>query len=374
MNLLIINLDKNIFNSDSTSLARLKEYSKLVENIFVIVWTKGKEEPIVFQDKLFIFPTNSCCRLFYYWDSLVLARKIFKEKEIDLIFTQDPFETGLAGWLISKIKKVPLQLQIHTDFLSPYFWQESLSNKIRVLLAKFLIPKAQTLRVVSERIKKSVISTLKFPSFRIFVLPIFVDVETIKKTEVVVDLHEKYKDFNFIILMASRLSKEKNIGLGIKAMRKIIENYPKIGLIIVGSGPEEKKLKFLVENNGLSKNVKFEPWTKDIFSYYKTADLLLLTSNYEGYGLTVVEAMASGCPVLMTDVGCAGEIINDGENGLIRRVGDGVGITSAIVKILSEPDLREKIRKNSFQVSEKLNRKEQYMRSYVASWQQTLIK
>ena len=62
-----------------------------------------------------------------------------------------------------------------------------------------------------------------------------------------------------------------------------------------------------------------EPWTDDPFSYYKTADLFLLTSNYEGYGMAVVEAMAAGCPVIMTDVGLAGEVLIDKKDGLVVR-------------------------------------------------------
>jgi len=374
MNLLIINLDKNIFKSGSTSLERLKEYSKLVENIFVIVWTRWKEDPIIYNDKLFIYPTNSRCRLLYYWDSLRLARKIFKEKQIDLIFTQDPFETGLAGWFISKMKKIPLQLQIHTDFLSPYFWQESLSNKFRVLLAKFLIPKAQTLRVVSERIKNSVVSTFSFPVSRIFVLPIFVDVRAIQAATGGVDLHKKYSQFNFIILMASRFSKEKNIDLGIRTMGQIVESYPQTGLIIVGSGPEEEKLKSLVEKKGLVKNIKFESWTKDIFSYYKSADLFLLASNYEGYGLTVIEAMASGCPILMTDVGCAGETVKNEDSGLVVFVGDENNLSVVLKRVIEDKNLRERIGLNGLKYVEGFNSVDRYLEIYKKSWESTNTK
>lgn len=374
MNLLIINLDKNIFKSDSTSLERLKEYSNLVENIFVIVWTRRKEDPIIINNKLFVYPTNSRCRILYYWNSLMLARKIFKEKKIDLIFTQDPFETGLAGWLISKMKKIPLQLQIHTDFLSPYFWQESLSNKIRVLLAKFLIPKAQTLRVVSERIKKSLISTFSFSVSRIFVLPIFVDVQAIQSASRETDLHKKYNRFDLIVLMALRLSKEKNIGFGIKAMNEIIRSNSKIGLIIVGSGQEEKKLKSLVENLGLTENIKFESWTKDIFSYYKSADLFLLTSNYEGYGLSVIEAMASGCPVVMTDVGCAGEVIKNEGNGLVVSVGHIEELVKILKRVIGDKNLREKIKLSGLGSVQEFNSFKRYLEIYKESWKGTSIK
>ena len=73
--------------------------------------------------------------------------------------------------------------------------------------------------------------------------------------------------------MASRLTKEKNIGLAVESL----PNDAKIGLVIVGDGPEKEKLKFQVSSFKLQDNIIFEPWPDDIVSYYKTTDLFLLT-------------------------------------------------------------------------------------------------
>jgi glycosyltransferase involved in cell wall biosynthesis len=72
--------------------------------------------------------------------------------------------------------------------------------------------------------------------------------------------------------------------------------------VIVGDGSEKNKLK-------LDDNVVLDGWQnkETIYSYYKTADMLLVTSDYEGYGLTIIEALAAGLPVLSTDVGIARE-------------------------------------------------------------------
>jgi len=320
MSILAINLDKGIFSSNSASLERLKEYSRLVDKIFVIVWTIRKEEPIIFENKLFVYPTNSLFKFLYFFDTVRIFKNIKKENKIDLIFTQDPFETGLIGWLIAKSAlggKIPLQLQIHTDFLSPYFAQNSILNKLRVMMANFLIPRADCIRAVSERIKNSILRITNY-ELRITILPIFVDVEKIRNAPIKINLRAKYPQFNFIILMAGRLTKEKNIGLAIDAIKKI--NNEKIGLIIVGQGPEEKKS---------SANIIFEPWTDDLISYYKTADLFLLTSNYEGYGMVLVEAAAAGCKIISSDVGIAQEILEP-EN--IFEVGDAADLKNKIEK------------------------------------------
>ncbi len=371
MKVLIINLDKAIFEPGSKSLDRLKEYAGFCERLSVIVLTRKFFEPIVLGN-LTIYATGSCCRATYSFDVLRLVKKIMKEEKHDLVMTQDPFDTGHLGWLIKRRYKIPWQCQIHGDFLSPYFWRESLSNKIRVLAAKFLLPEADGLRVASQRIKNS----LQTKNYKLktdpVVLPIFVDLEKFKNAPVKIDLRQKYPQFDFIILMASRLSEEKNIGLAIKAMVEVVKKYPKTGIIIVGSGSEKNNLKFKIENLKLKDNIILEPWSDDLVSYYKTADLFLLTSNYEGWGMTVVEAMACGCPAVMTDVGCAGELVVNGESGLVAPVGDQAALVSAINKLIVDPLLREKFKTADLAAVKELPNKEQYLADYRKSWE-TLV-
>jgi glycosyltransferase involved in cell wall biosynthesis len=370
MNVLVINLDKSIFSDNSSSLERLKEYSALADKIFVITWTNGREDKICPDERLEVIPTNSPFKCLYFYHTWKLAKKILKENKIDLIFTQDPFETGLAGWLIAKIYKLPLQLQIHTDFLSPYFWRESFLNKLRVVLAKFLIRRASYLRVVSERIRESVIKKFGLAGERIINLPIYVDGESIARAPLKADLRKKYPAFDFIILMASRLTKEKNISLAIRSMAKIAEKYPKTGMIIVGSGEEEMKLKKLAEP--LKDNIIFKPWADEISSYLKTADMFLITSSYEGWSMAAVEAMAAGCPVVMTDVGCAGELVKDGLNGLVAPIGDEEEMVKNIFRLIENKDLREALTREAKRTANELPGKKEYLSRYLESWNNTI--
>jgi 1,2-diacylglycerol 3-alpha-glucosyltransferase len=142
------------------------------------------------------------------------------------------------------------------------------------------------------------------------VRPIAVDEAKIRNIPVTANLHMKYTRFNKIVLMASRLEKEKNIELAIRAWAEVLRTFGEAGLIIVGKGREKDRLAELARACGVSDSVKFEEWADlpTLVSYYKTADLFLNTSLYEGYGMTLVEARAAGTKIVSTDVGVAKEM------------------------------------------------------------------
>jgi glycosyltransferase involved in cell wall biosynthesis len=137
---------------------------------------------------------------------------------------------------------------------------------------------------------------------------VWIDVDRLCQAPVQSDLRQKYPQFSHHVLMASRLTWEKNIVSAIRAWPEVLKLYPQAGLIVVGQGPEEGKLKQLVLDLDLTKSVSFESWTEDLPSYYKTATLFLNTSWYEGYGRTIAEALICGCPVVSTEVGAAREL------------------------------------------------------------------
>src|SRR3989344_3316211 len=335
LEILMLSRDHKILDGNSEVFSRMKEYAHLAEELYIVVFSKNIDSRAESRDcdNLHIYPAKSLLDMYRIGKKIIHNSKFMIHDSV--ITAQDPFETGLVGYLLGRRKQIPLELQAHTDFLSPYFFRESLKNKIRVLLARFLVKKADHLRVVSERIKKSVVAQIGYPESRIELRPIFVDTEKIKRSPIKTDLHKKYPG-KFIILMASRLTREKNISLAIEAFAGIMNQELRIKnplLLIVGDGPERENLELRIKNYAvpagrqeLRSNAVIEPWTDDLASYYKTADLFLLTSNYEGYGRTVIEAQAAGLPILMTDVGVAiGEVV---------PVGDKAALVAALNKIM----------------------------------------
>lgn len=372
MKILSISSDRNIFIKNSETQKRMMEYGMIFKELHIIVFANKRlgYSDIKLAENVFVYPTNQHFKFLYLWNIYRIIKSLIISRQLSAVTVQDPFEAGIAGWMIKLLFKLPMQIQIHTDIFSPFFFAESLSNKLRVLCAKFLLSRADGIRVVSERIKNSLLTFDHRLSAMVTVLPIFVDVKKIQSAKVKINLHEKYPDADFIILMASRLTKEKNIGMAIEATKSVVEKYPKALLLIVGSGPEDINLKFLASKYGiLDSNIKFEPWTENLISYYKTADLFLLTSNYEGYGRTVIEAMAAGLPVIMTDVGIAGEILIDDLDGKIIPVNDTAALVSAIELLIGNKQLRESFSEESAKALFSWADKKEYLESYKKSFQ-----
>lgn len=283
------------------------EYAKKYEEMHVIVFADKSFNEISLAPNLWVYPTRSTSKWKYVFDALKLGRFIVGKRAITHVTTQDPFETGLVGALIKNRHAVELELQIHTDIGSPYFQKFTRLNRIRTLISKYTLVRADHVRVVSERIKKYVEKYVD-PS-KIEVRPVPVDVEKIKNTPITTDLHVKYPQFSKIVLMASRLEPEKNIAMAIRAFKIVLEKIPQAGLVIVGSGSEESELKNLAQKLGIENAVIFEGWQNNLASYYKTCDCFLVTSWYEGYGMTLVEAAAVGTKIVSTDVGIAKEVV-----------------------------------------------------------------
>ncbi len=323
MKVVIFSTDRKIFEKGSAVRERMIQYGALVVELYIVVYSRGES---LLNDKIgeniWVYPTRSVSKMFYVSDGVRIANKILKERGATstLITAQDPFETGLTGYIVSRQFSLPLQLQIHTDFLNPYFKRGSVINKLRVSISTILIKRATSIRVVSERIKKSLLDRNLVSEEKITVLPIFVDISKKINVSHNVFLKEKYPNFNFFALMVSRLEKEKNMSLAIRAFSdaKMPEGS---ALIIVGSGSEEVYLKTLVRQLKIEDRVIFEGWVSNPEPYFQSADVFLSSSDYEGYGMSLIEAAAYGLPILSTDVGVVHELISE-EVGAIVPVGD----------------------------------------------------
>lgn len=377
LSVITVGSDRALFVEGSSVRARVADYGTLAQELHVIVFTKRSQgfSTIKIAPNVWVHPTNSWNRWFYVHDAVRLGKRIGKERSITLVSVQDPFEGGLAGTRIARAVKGRLQIQIHTDLLSPAFVRGSHLNKVRMRIARKVLPEAHGIRVVSNRIKDSLAQAFPALADRITVLPIFVDIAKMRTTPAMFSIREKYPQFDWIAITVARLEPEKNVALALRAFARVGEKYPKSGLVIVGDGGERDNLKREARKLGIADRVIFEGVQTDVLSYYKTADLFLLTSNFEGYGMALVEAAAADCPIVTTDVGVAQDILHNGEARFMCPVGDASCLAAGMLALRENGELRTVavLKTQSFLEQFALIDKAEYLKRYRAAWERCLV-
>ncbi|OHA83042.1 MAG: hypothetical protein A2408_02570 [Candidatus Yonathbacteria bacterium RIFOXYC1_FULL_52_10] len=377
LNVITVGSDRALFVPESSVRARLAEYGTLVDELHIIVFTKRSLGLVQTQiaPNVWVYPTNSWNRWFYVRDAVRLGKRISKERSIALVSVQDPFEGGLAGMRVARSTKARLQIQIHTDLMSPAFQRGSHLNKVRMRIARKVLPQAQGIRVVSNRIKESLSEAFPVLADRITVLPIFVDIAKMRVTPAAFSVREKYPQFDWVAITVARLEPEKNLSLGLHAFARVVEKYPKSGLVLVGEGGERARLEAEARRLGIGQNVVFEGARTDVLSYYKTADLFLLTSNFEGYGMALVEAAAADCPIVTTDVGVAQDILHNGEARFMCPVGDAMCLATGMLALRENTELRKVavLKTQSFLEQFALIDKTEYLKRYRMAWERCLV-
>ncbi|WP_029420349.1 N-acetyl-alpha-D-glucosaminyl L-malate synthase BshA [Alicyclobacillus macrosporangiidus] len=114
-------------------------------------------------------------------------------------------------------------------------------------------------------------------------------------------------------------------------------------LVLVGEGPDAWEVRQLTETLGIAPHVVFLGKQDDVVPLYQVADLFLLPSQQESFGLAALEAMACGVPVIASDAGGIPEVVRDGETGFLRPVGDVEGMAQAAVRVLSDDALHQRL-------------------------------
>ncbi len=150
-----------------------------------------------------------------------------------------------------------------------------------------------------------------------------------------------------VILHIGRLAARKGVAEVIHSFQKIRKERSDVKLMIVGTGPLEKKLKKLARKINVEKDTIFTGTVpfNELQMLYASCDFFLMHSYWEGFGMTNQEALASGLPCICTNVGGAPDIIEDGVNGYLVEVGGVNKMAEYSIGLLDDDGLRDKMSK-----------------------------
>jgi sugar transferase (PEP-CTERM/EpsH1 system associated) len=175
---------------------------------------------------------------------------------------------------------------------------------------------------------------------------------------------------DLVIVQVARLDYLKDHATAVRCLARVAREAPAARLVLAGEGPEEAAIRAQVEQLGLGQSVRFLGLRKDVGRLLQGADLFLLSSVSEGIPLTVIEAMCAGLPVVCTRVGGTGEVVVDGQTGLLAPAGDDAALADAILRLHRDPDLRRRMGEGGRARAREMFSEEQMAGRYLALYEE----
>lgn len=284
-----------------------------------------------------------------YWHHIkYLIFLFFLSLKTNVIYAQGPVSSGRPAVLVGRILRKKIVIKVvgdyaweqarnsgTTDISIDNFQDAETKGRIKILQKseRQSCRRADLVIVPSEYLKALVVGW-GVPSERVKVIYNAVSEHTI----------EERARKPFLIVSIGRLVPWKGFHVLIEGMKKLHAHNPQARLVILGSGPLEEELRNNIQEKGLQSVITMrEADPAERNRTLKTASVFALLTEYEGFSHTILEAMASGTPVITTAAGGNKEIIKDGENGIIVPIGNPESFVHAVLDIFNNPKLGERL-------------------------------
>jgi len=156
-----------------------------------------------------------------------------------------------------------------------------------------------------------------------------------------------------LVLYVGRVDPEKSLSNVVSAFAGVLDVIPEAKLVIVGDGTDRRHLQDLAQALGIEKSVYFPGriYPPDIMEVYRAATLFATASETETQGIVLIEAAATGLPLVAVDAGAVRELCQHKRNGILCHPGDVAEMTDAMMKLLKNPELCERYGKESLEVA-----------------------
>ena len=289
------------------------------------------------------------------------------------LFEYAPYETALASKLVDVVKYEELDL-LHVHYAIPHAAVAYMAKQILKELGKnipiittlhgtditlvgadasfkpvveFSINNSDGVTSVSEHLKQQTYDNFKIRN-DIEVIYNFIDFERFKRTNK--DHFKKAiaQEDEKILVHTSNFRKVKRVDDVIRIFQKV---YDKVNskLLLIGDGPERQNLENLCRQLGLCDHIRFLGKQDAIEELLAVADVFLLPSEQESFGLAALEAMACEVPVISSNAGGIPEVNVDGVTGFVHEIGDITGMAETTIRLLQDERLLATMRQNALQ-------------------------
>lgn len=290
----------------------------------------------------------------FAWRAIIEGRSIVKEFNPDITISFFAIPSGFVAWYFKKKFGTPYIVSLRGGDVPGFLpenlkWHHIFSTPLTSLVwknAKYIVANSEGLRILADKTASHYGKEVKMI------------LNGVNK-EVFKPLLRKAQNNTTRILFVGRLTEQKGVTYIIDAVNEILKTRSAIkGNIlcdIIGDGPLRKTLEEKVEGLGLSDTIVFRGWVtrEKLPSFYQNADVFILPSSDEGMANVVLEAMASGLPVITTFVPGSEELVVAGENGMLVK--DRTNLAPAILDFLDNRDKWQKMGRSSLERSKKFD-------------------
>jgi len=229
----------------------------------------------------------------------------------------------------------------------------------------FCIDQSDGVTAVSESLREDTCDSLGI-SREIRVIPNFLDVARFRPLGLPRDERSKKR-----LVHVSNFRPVKRIGALIEIFRRVREHLPAT-LVLVGDGPEMAGARQRIADAGLESDVEYAGEILDVVTLFATADLFLLPSATESFGLAALEAMACEVPVIASRVGGLPEVVDDGISGFLHEPDDLDGMVASAVRLLTDGELHGRIARAGRAVAVERYSADRVVPQYEAAYEQLL--
>jgi len=271
-----------------------------------------------------------------------LFGSLLREKKPDVIHThQYPVFFSDVSTMISRLRNIPLLLHVHVISEPKSAFSSLVSNLYYKTIGRLPFRGAYAIITPSFAYKKMVIQ-MGTESEKVKVIPYSVDLARFHPDNSGDKFRKRHDcDGSNVILSVGRLNYQKGFSYLLKAISMVVQKLPDLKLVIVGDGEQFSYLKELSQSLGLSDSVIFTGRISQVEmpEAYAAADVFVLPSIFESFGIALIEAQATGKPVVCTRVGGAPETLLEKESGLIVDPKESGQLAEAIIRILCDQKL-----------------------------------
>jgi len=280
-------------------------------------------------------------------DMLAAGEALAHAHSYDLVHGHDWLVAHASARLADRLA-VPYVTTVHaTEHGRHQGWVQDAPQSHIHAVERWMTGRADAVIVCSHYMRGHVADIFDMDERRVTVIPNGVDPSELRPSGDLAALRAQFAaPHEKLVLLVGRLVYEKGFQLALDALPGVIARLENVRFLVAGSGTHESELKAQAERLGLAAHGTFLGWIGDdvLHSLYRIADLCVVPSIYEPFGLVALEAMASGCPCIVADTGGLREVVPLGERvGLRFNGGDAAHLGVMVERLLVDDQLRDRL-------------------------------